>query len=152
MSTIISYNMAMGIRSISIYAPTCNTVISGTDITDYLITILGDTEMPFINAVRFAGCTIIADNMRAFNGCYFHSSCTMKVKDLPVVKGQSINDNFIEPKQKIKISQSVISDVKRAEKEQSNQCECVGGCIESDCHGQKNKSNLADGTHCKLKL
>lgn len=30
-------------------------------------------------------------------------------------------------------------------------CKCIGGCLEFDCHGQKNKKGLPKGMRCQLK-
>ena len=156
MSTIISYSIELGMPSILIHAPDSRTVISATDIEKHLIQIDGHTEKPFIHCVRFFGCVIVAENFRAFDSCYF-DSCTMNVKNMPVVNGQSINCNHVAKVTKVKkfpsLTKEVIADVKRAEEElrkESKKCKCIGGCIESDCHGKKNKSNLPDGIYCQI--
>lgn len=96
MSTIISHDMGLGLPSINIHAPSCNTFIVGTDIKNHLIQIDGEAKKPFIKSVRFVDCVIIAENLRAFESCYFDKSCTMKVKNMPIVNGcQSINCNFV---------------------------------------------------------
>ena len=119
MNTIISHNMKMGIPSITIYAPEAKTIIHSTDIAKHLIQIDGHAEKPFIHCVRFINCVIVAENLRAFDSCYFDESCTMNVKSMPIVNGgQSIGLNFIPQKIKQpKISKEVIDDVKRAEKQ-----------------------------------
>ncbi|MFT5450835.1 MAG: hypothetical protein ACI9N9_000315 [Enterobacterales bacterium] len=96
MSTLITYNMAMGMPSIAIHAPTANTTINGTDIQGYLVQIYGDAKAPFIVGVRFINCTVIAENLKAFDSCYFGIDCLMKIKNMPIVKGyESINNNCV---------------------------------------------------------
>jgi hypothetical protein len=96
MSTIISHNMKMGIPSITIYAPEARTLIVNTDINKHLIQIDGHAEKPFIHGVKFVDCVIVAENLRAFDSCYFDDSCTMTVKKMPIVNGyESINNNYV---------------------------------------------------------
>ena len=95
MSTIISFNLKVNKPSIDIFAPECKTVISGTDINGHIITITGDAEAPFIHAIRFHDCIIIADNLLAFSQCYFDESCIMKVENMPVSGIESINNNAV---------------------------------------------------------
>ena len=89
MSTIISHNMVMGLPSIIMDAPECRTVINATDITGHLIEVHGDAKSPFILGVRFIGCTIIAENLLAFDRCYFDDTCTIKVKNIVSLKKQT---------------------------------------------------------------
>jgi hypothetical protein len=95
MSTFISYSVSLGMPSILIHAPDSRTVISSTNIVKHLIQIDGRAENPFIHCVRFFDCVIIAENLRAFDSCYFDESCTMTVKNLPVVNKTSINQNRV---------------------------------------------------------
>lgn len=92
--------MAMGIPSILINAEDARTVITGTNITGHLIQIDGDAKSPFILGVRFIDCTIIAENMRAFDSCYFDQTCIMKVKSMPLCGVESINNNCIIQEEK----------------------------------------------------
>jgi hypothetical protein len=96
MSTIISYSIELGMPSILIQAPDSRTVISATVIAKHLIQIDGSCDRPFIVGVRFTDCVIIAENLRAFDSCYFHESCTMTIKNMPVVNEHtSINCNYV---------------------------------------------------------
>ena len=102
MSTILTYNIKMGLPSILIHAPYAKTVIVNTDIVKHLIQIDGRAEKPFITGVRFSDCVIIAEDLRAFYSCYFHESCTMTVKNMPIVcENISINNNYVgaQPKE-----------------------------------------------------
>ena len=165
MSTIISHNMALGIPSITIYAPDARTIISGTDIIKHLIEVDGEAKTTFIHSVRFIGCVIIADNLRAFSECYFDESCLIKVKSMPSYKEVSINNNFVADATLTKYKtvvetdlQYAIKKVKIAESDQmirdnkiSQPCKCVGGCLESNSFLQNDKQNLPNGVYCSLK-
>jgi hypothetical protein len=86
--------MALRMPSILIHAPDSRTVISATGIVKHLIQIDGSCDRPFIVGVRFTDCVIVAENLRAFDSCYFES-CTMTIKNMPVVNEQSINCNRV---------------------------------------------------------
>ena len=100
MSTIITHNMELGIPSILINAPEARTVITGTEITGHLIQIDGNAKSPFVIGVKFVDCTIVAENLRAFDSCYFDQTCTMKVKSMPLCGVESINNNCIIQEEK----------------------------------------------------
>ena len=96
MSTIIKYSIALGMQSIIIHAPSVATAICNTDIEKHLIQIDGYAEKPFIVGVRFTNCFIVAEDLRAFDSCYFDKSCTMTVKNMPIVNSHtSINYNYV---------------------------------------------------------
>ena len=95
MSTVITYNAALGMPSILIYAPDSRTVINQTDLAGYLIQVDGEAKSPFILGVRFIACTIIAENLKAFDSCYFDQTCTMKIKDMPLCGVESIHNNCV---------------------------------------------------------
>lgn len=102
MSTIITHSMELGIPSILINAAESRTVITGVDMTSHLIQIYGDAKSPFVLGVRFIDCTIVAENLRAFEDCYFDQTCTMKVKNMPLCGVESINNNCIIQHQEAK--------------------------------------------------
>mgnify|MGYP003646708799 CR=1 FL=1 len=134
MSTIISYSEELEMPSILIHAPSARTVISNTDIVKHLIQIDGDAEKPFIFRVRFFNCIIIAENLRAFDTCYFDESCTMTVKNMPVVNEHiSINCNYAPQLPKYAGNLITVADGKRAEEEPTTQVKFkdvpVGGRI-----------------------
>lgn len=95
MSTIITHKN--GMQKIHMRAPDCTTTIINTDMRQLVIHIHGDPkDKPFIVGTRFIDCIIIADNLRAFESCYFQS-CDMRVAEMPIVNGcRSINTNFVE--------------------------------------------------------
>jgi len=66
-----------------ILAPDAKIFIIGMDYNGWTFDITGDPEKPFICHSIFRNCTIIADNLRAFNGCYFDDSCKLIIKNLP---------------------------------------------------------------------
>jgi hypothetical protein len=99
MSIIITSCHETGRRKILINVDGCREFIHATDFEGWIIDITGDAEKPFIDSVRFMGCMIIADNMRAFNSCYFDDDCELLVRSLPKVsmgsQAQTINNNRV---------------------------------------------------------
>lgn len=102
MSTIITSCHVTGKNKICIYAKDPGCFIHGTDLVDTVIEITGDSDRPFIDSVRLIGCTVIAENMSAFNQCYFDDDCELIVKSLPLVvrrssTAETINRNRVSP-------------------------------------------------------
>ena len=79
----------------TIYAKESRTVIRDTDIFGHILQIIGEAKCPFVHGVRFINCTIIADDLRAFDSCYFDQDCNMVVKNMPLCGIESINNNAV---------------------------------------------------------
>jgi hypothetical protein len=87
--------MGFNMPFIDIYAPDARLMIVNTDMQGHVIKVTGDPKIPFIIGVKFSNCTIIADNLRAFDTCYFDQTCTMKVERMSLCGVESINNNAV---------------------------------------------------------
>lgn len=98
MSTILTATQR-GTPMLLINAPHTQTFVQNADFHNWIFDITGDAEKPFIKSVRFSGCKIIADNLKAFDSCLFEDDCQMLIKNMPVVINTvfstSINNNRV---------------------------------------------------------
>lgn len=81
-------------QCMKILASAVRMTIFDTDFDGWLFDITGSPTRPFIMSVRFSNCKIIADNLSAFDNCYFDESCELLLREQPDFDGY-INNNRV---------------------------------------------------------